>query len=41
MTRLAGRFTPEANVGVAISSLITPFLNDSSTISLLEGPRPA
>ncbi len=40
-TRLAGRLTPAARVGVAVSNLITPFLNELSTISLLDGASPA
>src|SRR5919199_1977996 len=41
MTLVAGRLTPAARVGVAANSLITPFLNDCSTISLLDCPNPA
>jgi len=32
ITRRAGRFTPAAKVGVAVNSLILPFLNSVSTI---------
>ena len=40
-TRLAGRFTPAARVGVANRIFIVPFLKASSTICLLFNPRPA
>ena len=40
-TRLAGRLTPAANVGVAAKSLILPLLNSVSMVCLQFGLRPA
>jgi hypothetical protein len=42
MTTLrAGKFTPEARVGVETKILMTPFLKASSTIPLQDAPKPA